>query len=134
MGKDHLILLRLAKTKVTENSFRTASLSRFRSFSQTILPLNPADPKEMWARLRRAVRSGEYRGKIKPNHGTSDAPLFWEPLFVPGSGNEAIEEYRLPSSSADPETTHHSGPGPPRRRHTLSGANQEWDDFEVGVH
>ena len=93
--------------------------------------LYTANPKEMWARLRRAVLSGEYRGKNKPMRASPESPLLWEPMFANAAEAGSIGEYQLPSLASAQDMFYFSGPGPPRRRHTLADTCQALDDLQV---
>ena len=69
----------------------------------------------MWDVLRRAVKSGSYKGEYLP----SESAMYWESIFSPGASS--VEGQRLVSAPTSPvkspELAYFSGPGPPAEHH-----------------
>ena len=64
----------------------------------------------MWDVLRRAVRSGSYKGAHLP----SDSAMYWESIFSPGTSSPEGYNYASPKSSPVKSSEFYfSGPGPP---------------------
>lgn len=64
----------------------------------------------MWDVLRRAVRSGSYKGAQLP----SDSAMYWESIFSPGTSSPEGYNYGSPKSSPVKSSEFYfSGPGPP---------------------
>ena len=66
--------------------------------------------QKMWDVLRRAVRSGSYKGAYLP----SDSTMYWESIFTPGVSS--AEGYGFSSATGSPVKSSEfsfSGPGPP---------------------
>ena len=71
--------------------------------------------QRMWDVLRRAVKSGSYKGENLP----SESAMYWESIFSPGASS--VEGQRFVSAPTSPvkspEFAYFSGPGPPSERH-----------------
>lgn len=75
----------------------------------------------MWDVLRRAVKSGSYKGENLP----SESAMYWESIFSPGASS--VEGQRFVSAptspTKSPELAYFSGPGPPEEHH--DGTSEE---------
>lgn len=86
----------------------------------------------MWDVLRRAVKSGAYKGEYLP----SESAMHWESIFSPGASS--AEGYRFVSAPTSPvkspELAYFSGPGPPdERRDETSEEEGEEEKEESAV-
>lgn len=83
----------------------------------------------MWDVLRRAVKSGSYKGEHLPS---SESAMYWESIFSPGASS--TEGYRFVSAPTSPvksaEFAYFSGPGPPDERREESSEEEGAEERE----
>lgn len=82
----------------------------------------------MWDVLRRAVKSGSYKGEYLP----SESAMYWESIFSPGASS--VEGQRFVSAPTSPvkspEFAYISGPGPPSQHHDESSEEEGVEERE----
>ena len=82
----------------------------------------------MWDVLRRAVKSGSYKGEYLP----SESAMYWESIFSPGASS--VEGQRFVSAPTNPvkspDFDYFSGPGPPPEHHDETSEEEEVEEGE----
>ena len=82
----------------------------------------------MWDVLRRAVKSGSYKGEYLP----SESAMYWESIFSPGASS--VEGQRFVSAPTSPvkspELAYFSGPGPPAEYHDETSEDEGVEERE----
>ena len=85
----------------------------------------------MWDVLRRAVKSGSYKGEYLP----SESAMYWESIFSPGASS--VEGQRFVSAPTSPvkspDFAYFSGPGPPPEHHDETSEEEEVEEVEERV-
>ena len=84
--------------------------------------------QQMWDVLRRAVKSGSYKGEYLP----SESAMYWESIFSPGASS--VEGQRFVSAPTSPvkspDFAYFSGPGPPTEHHDETSEEEEVEEVE----
>ena len=80
--------------------------------------------QRMWDILRRAVKSGSYKGAYL--HSDSGSAMYWESIFSPG--DSSADGYKFVSAASSPMKSSEfcfSGPGPPDESREGTGEDQD---------
>ena len=82
----------------------------------------------MWDVLRRAVKSGSYKGEYLP----SESAMYWESIFSPGASSVEGQMFvSAPTSPVkSPDFDYFSGPGPPPEHHDETSEEEEVEERE----
>lgn len=84
--------------------------------------------QRMWDVLRRAVKSGSYKGEYLP----SESAMYWESIFSPGASSVEGQRFLSATSSPvkSPDFDYFSGPGPPPEHHDETSEEEEVEERE----